>query len=137
MTDRKVYTVTKIETGMCSDQIYNWSGDAAIASVVNFPEKLCIAPDAELKVIESVTKKEHIWKITLSFTTGKYFSGRTDLQGRAYRVTTDNACYLIGCNMRPYPITKVTRIYAGKASANKMTQVQVTWTIPRPLPKLE
>lgn len=137
MTDKNLYTVTKIKTGMCTDQIYNWSGNAAIVSVVNFPEELCIAPGAELKVVEQVTKKEHIWKITLSFTTGRDFSGRTDLQGRAYKVETDNATFLIGCNIRPYPITKVTRIYAGKASANKMTQVEVTWTIPRPLPKLD
>lgn len=136
MTNKKMYTVTEIKTGMCVDQIYNWSGNSAIVSVVNFPEKLCIAPGAELKVVEQVTKREHIWKITLSFTTSKEFSGMPDLQSRAFKVTTDNACYLIGCNMRPYPITKVTRIYGGKPSANKMTQVTVTWTIPRPMPEL-
>ena len=137
MTDKNLYTVTEIRTGMCSNQFYDWSGNTAVVGAVNCNEELCIAPGAELKVVEQVTKKEHIWKITLSFTTSKEFSGRPDLQGRAYQVTTDNACYLIGCNTRPYPITKVTRIYAGKASANKMTQVQVTWTIPRPLPKLD
>lgn len=133
----KIYPITKIEMGLCSQQEFLWAGNGVKIMSLYYDEEMCIAPGAELKVVEKINKKETIRTITLSFTTSNEMSKAGFLHQRAFRVTTPEGVFLIGNNKVPYPITSAQRVYGGRPTSNKMYQISVMWTINKPLPMIE
>lgn len=133
----KIYPITKIEMGHCSQQEYIWTADGIKVMSLYYEEEMCIAPGAELKVVEKINKKEVIRTITLSFSTSNEMPKSGFISQRAFRVTTPEGVFLIGNNKVPYPITSAQRVYGGRPTDNKMYQISVMWTINKPLPMIE
>ncbi len=133
----KIYPITKIEMGHCSQQEFFWAGNGIKVMSLYYDEEMCIAPGAELKVVEKVNKKEVIRTITLSFSTSNEMPKEGFLSQRSFRVITPEGVFLIGNNKVPYPITSAQRVYGGRPTGNKMYQISVMWTINKPLPMIE
>ena len=133
----KIYPITKIEMGLCSQQEFFWAGNGIKVMSLYYDEEICFAPGAELKVVEKVNKKEVIRTITLSFNTTNEMPKAGFLSQRAFRVTTPEGVFLIGNNKVPYPITNAQRVYGGRPTGNKVWQISVMWTINKPLPMIE
>lgn len=133
----KIYPITKIEMGHCSQQEYIWTADGIKVMSLYYEEEMCIAPGAELKVVEKVNKKEIIRTISLSFITNNEISKPGFLSQRAYRVTTPEGVFLIGNKQAPFPITGAQRVFGGRVTGEKMWQVSAMWTINKPLPMIE
>lgn len=123
--------------GHCSQQEFFWAGNGIKVVSLYYDEEMCIAPDAELKVVEKVNKKEVIRTITLSFNTTNEMPKAGFLSQRSFRVTTPEGVFLIGNNKVPYPIANAQRVYGGRPTGNKVWQVSVMWTINKPLPMIE
>jgi len=135
--ETKVYTITKIEMGLAPEQEFFWAANGIKVMSLNYSEEICFAPDAELKVVEKVNKKEVIRTITLSFNTTNEMPKAGFLSQRAFRVTTPEGIFLIGNNKAPYPIANAQRVYGGRPTGNKVWQISVMWTINKPLPMIE
>lgn len=123
--------------GHCSQQEFFWAGNGIKVMSLYYDEEMCIAPGAELKVVEKVNKKEVIRTITLSFSTSNEMPKVGFLSQRSFRVFTPEGVFLIGNNKVPYPITSAQRVYGGRPTGNKMYQISVMWTINKPLPMIE
>jgi len=135
--ETKIYPITKIEMGLCSQQEFFWAGNGIKVMSLYYDEEICFAPGAELKVVEKVNKKEAIRTIALSFNTTNEMSKAGLLFQRAFRVTTPEGVFLIGNNKVPYPIANAQRVYGGKPTGNTAWQISVMWTINKPLPMIE
>ncbi len=133
----KIYPITKIEMGNCSQQEYLWAGNGIKVMSLYYDEEICFAPGAELKVVEKVDKKEVVRTITLSFSTSNEMPKSGFLSQRAFRVTTPEGVFLIGNNKVPYPIANAQRVFGGRPTGNKVWQISVMWTINKPLPMIE
>ena len=112
------YSVVKIEYCSCRLVTAVRHGETVRIAGSLFQTVPHIKIPAELVVQESISKKERMYKSTLTFTSDKFDVDKT--KNYAYRISlADGTKLLMGESRKPFPITTKSRTM-GSATSNQL-----------------